>query len=312
MYVHALSDGEVASLNALASVWGDRLGWTGKPSCKWRGIDCTLLGHVRTIDVGIKGLQGSIPSAIGGFPWLVNLRLAVNHFEGPLPRSVCQLTELVFMDVSNNLVNGSFPDCIGALAKLERISFDNCRLGGALPPSVANLTSMISFRIGGGGMSFVGSTAPLAGMRNVQQLILSGNDFTSLAPELGALKHLVQLDAGSMRLTGSIPDSFGLLGSLESLDLSGNSLSGPIPSSFANLTSIVDIDLNENRLSGQLPDLSPALDTLHTLFLDSNRFTGTLPEWFCQVPVASAVFDNTFTCPLPSCCKERTDCGHCI
>jgi hypothetical protein len=44
--VHALDAGEVVALKDMQQEWGQKLGWTGAPSCKWAKITCNSKGHV--------------------------------------------------------------------------------------------------------------------------------------------------------------------------------------------------------------------------------------------------------------------------
>jgi hypothetical protein len=44
--VHALDAGEVVALKDMQLEWGQKLGWTGAPSCEWAGIACNSMGHV--------------------------------------------------------------------------------------------------------------------------------------------------------------------------------------------------------------------------------------------------------------------------
>ena len=44
--VTALSAGEVVALKDMQAEWGVQLGWTGTPSCSWRGITCDALENV--------------------------------------------------------------------------------------------------------------------------------------------------------------------------------------------------------------------------------------------------------------------------
>ena len=45
-HVNALSDGEIIALKDMQLEWGTQLGWTGSPSCDWRGIACNGYGNV--------------------------------------------------------------------------------------------------------------------------------------------------------------------------------------------------------------------------------------------------------------------------
>ena len=44
--VVALNPGEVTTLKDMQREWGSQLGWTGSPSCNWKGVICDSDGHI--------------------------------------------------------------------------------------------------------------------------------------------------------------------------------------------------------------------------------------------------------------------------
>ena len=42
----ALDPGEIVGLKDMQAEWGTQLGWTGSPSCQWKGVTCNLFGNV--------------------------------------------------------------------------------------------------------------------------------------------------------------------------------------------------------------------------------------------------------------------------
>ncbi|KAL4189932.1 hypothetical protein AMTRI_Chr08g209530 [Amborella trichopoda] len=75
----------------------------------------------------------------------------------------------------------------------------------------------------------------------------------TLAPELGSLKSLQNLELYKNNLTGNIPEELGGLTSLQNLDLFNNMLTGSIPQSLTNLKSLLFLRLNSNKLTGRVP-----------------------------------------------------------
>ena len=49
--VTALDTGEVTALKDMQAEWGTQLGWTGAPSCQWKGVTCDSSGHVTRLYV---------------------------------------------------------------------------------------------------------------------------------------------------------------------------------------------------------------------------------------------------------------------
>ena len=101
-----------------------------------------------------------------------------------------------------------------------------------------------------------------------------------IAPELGKLSSLKELDLCLNELSGGIPpELFKFLSSLESLFLSSNKLSGGISPELGKLSSLKELDLRRNELSGGIPpELFKFLSSLESLLLSSNNFSGMIPK----------------------------------
>ncbi|MCY4397824.1 MAG: M66 family metalloprotease [Gemmatimonadetes bacterium] len=98
-------------------------------------------------------------------------------------------------------------------------------------------------------------------------------------PELGNLQHLVTLEMGSNRLTGTIPSEFGKLGNLRVLRLDDNALTGAIPAALGGLRSMEGMYLHANDLDGALPPELGGMTRLEQLWLGNNGgLSGVLPD----------------------------------
>ncbi len=87
----------------------------------------------------------------------------------------------------------------------------------------------------------------------VTDLVLPLRGLTGIvAPQLGDLDALVQLDLSGNRLTGMIPASLGRLSHLEALHLRDNDLWGTIPAALGEL-GLRDVTLSGNALTGCIP-----------------------------------------------------------
>ncbi len=112
----------------------------------------------------------------------------------------------------------------------------------------------------------------------VRRLNLGGNGLTgSIPPILGDLAHLVGLELGYNRLTGTMPD-LGRLGALRGLYLGGNDFeAGPIPSWVGNLARLERLVFWETNRTGPIPAALGGLAELRTLELQNNALTGETP-----------------------------------
>ncbi|XP_042008129.1 leucine-rich repeat protein 1-like [Salvia splendens] len=99
----------------------------------------------------------------------------------------------------------------------------------------------------------------------------------SLGPELGELKHLKYLELYTNNIVGEIPKELGNLGNLISMDLYGNKFEGEIPKSFADLKSLRFLRLNDNKLTGSIPRELTTLSDLKVFDISNNDICGTIP-----------------------------------
>ncbi|XP_065875772.1 probable LRR receptor-like serine/threonine-protein kinase At3g47570 [Euphorbia lathyris] len=158
-------------------------------------------------------LTGPIPDCIGNLSRMLILTLSSNAFES-IPITLWSLSDMWFLDLSNNSLHGHLPPDIEKLTKIELFDLSKNQLSGNIPASISNLQMLKDLR-------------------------LSNNSFEGSIPEvIGKLGSLEILDLSSNNFSGAIPKSLVELSYLKFLNLSYNELSGEIPSRgiFKNLT----------------------------------------------------------------------------
>ncbi|XP_031263340.1 receptor-like protein EIX1 [Pistacia vera] len=69
---------------------------------------------------------------IVNFSFLETLDLSANHFEGPIPYGLQNLTSLRYLDLSQNYFNSSIPNWFYRLSRLQRLSLGSNWLKGTL------------------------------------------------------------------------------------------------------------------------------------------------------------------------------------
>ncbi|XP_016648254.1 PREDICTED: probable LRR receptor-like serine/threonine-protein kinase At3g47570 [Prunus mume] len=117
-----------ASLRHL-SLWSNWLSFT-IPSTLWR------LAYITYVDLSYNSLIGPLSEDIGKLKVvinLVNLTLANNNFEGPIPSTFHDLLSLNLLDLSRNNLSGVIPRSLEALLLLKYLDLSFNRLQGEIP-----------------------------------------------------------------------------------------------------------------------------------------------------------------------------------
>ncbi|XP_010246690.1 PREDICTED: probable leucine-rich repeat receptor-like protein kinase At2g33170 [Nelumbo nucifera] len=176
-------------------------------------------------------LRGSLPRFS---PNITQVLLSKNLFSGSISHFLCdkmmETSNLIILDLSDNLLSGEIPDCWMNCPFLEVINLGNNNLSGKLPISIGSLTLLQSLHL------------------------LNNNLMGELPSSLKNCTSLITLDIGENRFSGRIPLWIGQnLSFILFLSLRSNNFSGRIPPELCYLNSLQIIDLSENNLSGSIP-----------------------------------------------------------
>jgi fibronectin type III domain protein/Leucine Rich Repeat (LRR) protein len=224
----------------------------------WLGINVED-GHVVTVTLFKKNLNGTIPPEIGDLRYLRTLSLYDNRLSGPLPPEFCNLTELTYCHIGGNQISGTIPACLGQFTDLGYLNLGPNDFTGTIPSELGKLTQLYA-------------------------LILSENQLTgSIPPELGNLTDTHIIAMSNNQLSGSIPPEFGKCVRTLDLYLDGNQLTGAIPVEISNMAWLAKLGLENNRLSGEIPSELGNIDGLITLDLSSNQLRGEIPSTFVNL-----------------------------
>ncbi|KAK3426309.1 hypothetical protein EUGRSUZ_F02783, partial [Eucalyptus grandis] len=248
------------------------------------------------LDLQENGLSGTISLTFGKNAVLRSLHLNGNKFEGLLPRSVINCTQLEALVLSGNKLNDTFPRWLETLPSLRVLVLRSNRLHG----SIGNPRTKFPFpqlRILDLSSNELTGPLPSTYFVNLKAMISTDHDGSKLRymdqgyyqdsinvtmkgldmylPKILLIR--MTIDLSSNKFQGMIPDVIGELGLLKGLNLSHNNLEGHIPSSLGNLSELEWLDLSSNELSGTIPTELTKLTFLEVLNVSSNRLTGPIP-----------------------------------
>jgi Leucine-rich repeat (LRR) protein len=234
------------------------------------------LSKLASLSIDNNQLTGTIPSSFSGLVALVNLHLYQNHLKGPITFSLTSFlrlqqlflqqnlltgslhllffssstaslfsSELLNLDVSDNLLSGSIPSTLFLAPLLQSISLSlNC-FEHELPTAICQATGATVISMDGLGSA--------EGCQNVVTL-----PFTSVS--------LVR------SMDGSIPECVWSMSNLRMLNLAGNGFEGRIGLA-SSMSSLLSLTLSHNYLSGGIPLWLQKKSMLH-LDLSHNKLTG--------------------------------------
>jgi LRR receptor-like serine/threonine-protein kinase FLS2 len=318
--VSSLSNDERASLRSIGKQW-PQLGWSGEPSCEWRGLDCNDAGNVVSLVSSGNGFTSPMPREIGGLQHMSVLILDSNDMPGVLPDELGTLKNLTSIDLMFNRLQAPLPDSLGSLTRLTGFDLDDNLLDGALPEFFCRY-------------------------RNMSYISVPGNALTELPECVGRMPSLTSLSAFDNRLT-RVPRTIDNVAELTSYMIGGNPLEGGqrapeflagasklrilwlqaanfvglLPAWLWTLPELNNVDLSNNQFFGTLPaEMPDNFAEMNSLKLANNSLSGVVPAWICNDTAHNKVVElegNNFACPLPSCCSTTEDryrfyrCGSC-
>ncbi|KAF7069366.1 hypothetical protein CFC21_075007 [Triticum aestivum] len=237
-----------------------------------------LSSQLITFTAGYNKLTGGIPTTISNLTNLQWIDLSNNFFTEPISESIGMLENLVWLDISYNEMLGPIPTQIGMLGRLQRLFLQGNKILGSIPNNFGNLSSLEYIDLSSNNLNSM-IPASFFHLDKLIKLDFSHNSFVGALPvDVSGLRQTNYMDVSSNFLIGSIPNSFGQLNMLTYLNLSHNSFNSSIPSPLEKLKSLASLDLSFNNLSGTIPMFLANLTYLTTLNLSFNSLEGQIPE----------------------------------
>ncbi len=132
--------------------WDRNTNWnTTAAVSTWYGVTTNTNGNVTHLYLQHNNLSGAIPAALGDLTNLQYLNLSNNTryiggmyiggLSGSIPAELGALTNLQYLDLSNNRLSGGIPVEFGALTNLTSLYLHRNMLSGSIPVEFGDLTT---------------------------------------------------------------------------------------------------------------------------------------------------------------------------
>ena len=175
----------------------------------------------------------SIPTAIQHLKTLTRVAIIKNALKSQiLPDSICQLSLLTHLNVSNNALS-SLPSELHRLSNLTLLNVSKNNLT-TLPDNFATLSTLTSLDLSDNPLKTL--TPKIGKLCNLTILNISNCELTTLPSSLGEIPYLTSLSCPMNQLT-KLPREIGRLSELEKLHVAGNPLKD-LPDELGNLAKL--------------------------------------------------------------------------
>ncbi|KAL4575783.1 hypothetical protein LXL04_011869 [Taraxacum kok-saghyz] len=229
---------------------------------------------------------------------LESLSLQANLIEGAIPPSFCNMSNLNYLDISNNRFDGMIPNMFIVSVSLVWLILKDNHLEGNVPISLASCEYLEILDLGNNRLN---GTFPgwLGDLPRLQVLVLKSNNFhgpINTSSEFNLSFPLLQvLDLSHNGFIGHLPHNLfqkfnamksGAEKSRNPQYLNTNGLyyslivvvKGGIPNVIGTLKLLIALNLSHNNLNGQIPDALGNLSEIESLDLSWNQLTGEIPQ----------------------------------
>ncbi|GAY61885.1 hypothetical protein CUMW_213480 [Citrus unshiu] len=195
-------------------------------------------------------LEGPIPLTIGDLTNLIYLDLSLNQLSGPIPSTFGHLTLLKFLNLNSNKLNGSIPSELMNCFSLQSLILSNNSLTGRIPSEIRNLSYLHELDLS---LNFISGMTPPQHFK--QKHSIRDRLLTYVNHQFNRLSGQIPMTIGGLsKLSGSVPSEIGNCSGLLNVTLSNNSLDGTIPLEMGKIIFLEYLDLSYNNIPGTVPE----------------------------------------------------------
>ncbi|XP_029124542.1 receptor-like protein EIX2 [Cajanus cajan] len=243
------------------------------------------LVKLKALVLANNNLTGELPCTLKNCSNLIMLDVGENMLSGPIPPWIGEsMLQLIILNMGGNHFSGNLPIHLCYLKHIQLLDLSRNYMSGGIPTCLKNFTAMAENSINRSDtmqrVHWINSSYyEVYGRVSLDDYTFEitwmwkGVEQGFRNPEL----NLKSIDLSCNNLTGEIPKEIGYLLGLVSLNLARNNLSGEIPSEIGNLSSLDYLDLSRNHFSGRIPSSLSEIDGLGKLDLSHNSLSGRIP-----------------------------------
>ncbi|XP_051194444.1 receptor kinase-like protein Xa21 [Lolium perenne] len=215
---------------------------------------------------------------------MILLDVSNNILQGVLPKSIGNLsTEMTYLAIAYNSIAGTIPGTIGKYINLDELDMESNLLEGTIPASLGKLKKLNRLSLWNNSLSGP-IPAALGNLTKITTLFLDINALGGSIPSSLSNCPLEELDLSYNNLSGPVPKELFFISTLSSaMHLAHNSLSGILPSEAWNLRNLGELDISDNMISGKIPTSIGDCRALQYLNMSGNVLEGTIPPSIGQL-----------------------------
>ncbi|KAL6882050.1 hypothetical protein ACP4OV_011522 [Aristida adscensionis] len=241
------------------------------PECSW--------SKLRELYLHGANLTGQLPFWIGNLTNLSYLDISQNMLVGGLPLGIGKLINLNHLDLSQNMLIGGLPLGIGKMFSLNHLDLSQNMMDGRWPVGIGELRNLSVLRVSFNNFSGTLSEEHFSSLMNIQYLDISHNSLKLDLPEEWVPPfRLTYANFRSCDMGPRFPGWLKWQVDVTNLDTSNTGIDDVLPHWFwATFSNVGSLDLSRNQLSGSLP-ANLELSFLFEMDLSGNSLSGHLPS----------------------------------